>query len=351
MVLFITYLMKYCFQLIVCFLLLISVVGCKNSPVTTDQSIAAKDIFALNRQLGRGVNFGNALEAPKEGEWGMVLQEEFFELVKQGGFQSIRLPVKWSNYAAATAPYTIAPSFFQRIDWCIAQATKRGLNIVINVHHYEGLDDRPVEHVERWLAIWEQVAARYKDQPDQVYFELYNEPHNELNQYWNQYLTRGIDAVRKTNANRPIILGPTNWNNFSRLKDLLLTGDKNLIVTFHYYEPFHFTHQDAGWVNGSDAWKGTKWEGTKAEMDKVKEHFDLVAAWSKQQNRPIYLGEFGSYSKADENSRLRWTEFIRAEAEKRGFSWSYWEFGAGFGIYDREKKQWRENLWRSLVPK
>jgi endoglucanase len=62
------------------------------------------------------------------------------------------------------------------------------------------------------------------------------------------------------------------------------------------------------------------------------------------------MGEFGSYSKADQDSRLKWTAFVRNEAEKRGFSWSYWEFGSGFGIYDRDKKQWKNELVKALIP-
>ncbi len=329
-------------------------ISCKNSnisltPAATDSN-AGKDIFALNQQLGSGVNFGNALEAPKEGEWGMVIQERFFDLVKEGGFKSIRLPVKWSNYALAAEPFTIQPTFFERIDWCIAQATKRGLNIVVNVHHYENLDNKPAENVARWVGIWEQVAARYKDQSDKVYFEIYNEPHNELNNYWNGYLLKGIEAIRKTNATRPIILGGINWNGLWNLKDLRLPNDKNLIVTFHYYEPFQFTHQEAEWVDGANAWKGTKWQGAKADTDKVIEQMNIVDTWAKQNNRPIYMGEFGSYSKADQDSRVKWTTFVRNEAEKRGFSWSYWEFGAGFGIYDRDKNLWRNDLLKALIP-
>lgn len=337
--------------LIITIFCLLSFQYCKNVNTSVAPKLpqSEKGIFELNKQLGAGVNFGNALEAPKEGEWGMVIQESFFDLVKQGGFKSIRLPVKWSNYALVRSPFTIQEDFFKRIDWCINQATQRGLNIVVNIHHYEGLDDQPTLNVDRWVGIWEQIAERYKNQSDKVYFEIYNEPHNELNKYWNDYLLKGIAAIRKSNPTRPIILGGINWNGLWDLKNLRLPDDKNLIVTFHYYEPFQFTHQEAEWVDGSTAWKGTKWQGTKADTDKVLEQMTIVETWAKQNNRPIYMGEFGSYSKADQDSRIKWTAFIRKEAEKRGFSWSYWEFGAGFGIYDRDKKQWRQDLLNALT--
>ena len=48
-------------------------------------------------------------------------------------------------------------------------------------------------------------------------------------------------------------------------------------------------------------------------------------------------------------TRVLWTTFVRSEIEKRGFSWAYWEFGAGFGVYDREAKVWREELLNALI--
>ena len=52
------------------------------------------DPFKMNKLLGRGVNLGNALEVPTEGEWGVVLKEEYFSIIKQAGFNSVRLPVR-----------------------------------------------------------------------------------------------------------------------------------------------------------------------------------------------------------------------------------------------------------------
>ena len=39
-----------------------------------------------------------------------------------------------------------------------------------------------------------------------------------------------------------------------------------------------------------------------------------------------------------------------AMASTRGFSWAYWEFGAGFGVYDREAKAWVEPIRQALLP-
>jgi endoglucanase len=310
----------------------------------------AKDIFAANQSLGRGINLGNALEAPKEGEWGVTLKEDYFRAIKEAGFDSVRLPVKWSAHAQAESPYTIDPEFFERVDWAIDQALKNKLNIVVNVHHYGEMDTDPDQHLPRLIAFWEQIGKRYKDQPASVYFELLNEPHDKLvDGKWNDVAAKLLATVRKTNPTRPVIIGPPFWNGIWALDKLKLPQDENVIVTVHYYDPFKFTHQGASWAEGSAAWKGTKWTGSDAEQAAVRKSFDQAAAWGKKHNKPIYLGEFGAYSQADMESRARWTKFITDEAEKRDFSWAYWEFCAGFGAYDREKNEWREPLKQALL--
>jgi endoglucanase len=60
---------------------------------------AEKDGFHYNRLLGRGINLGNALEAPKEGEWGMTLKAAYFQKIKDAGFNSVRIPIRWSSHA------------------------------------------------------------------------------------------------------------------------------------------------------------------------------------------------------------------------------------------------------------
>src|SRR3954462_10448135 len=106
----------------------------------TSLAAAEADIFAANKALGRGVNFGNALEAPNEGEWGMKLEADFFAKIKAAGFDHVRVPTKWSAHAAKESPYAIDARFFERIDWVLEQAEKNKLRVVLNMHHYEDLD-------------------------------------------------------------------------------------------------------------------------------------------------------------------------------------------------------------------
>ncbi len=322
--------------------------------VITAQSPPAKtDVFAVNRSLGRGINLGNALEAPKEGDWGLKLEARYFQIIAEAGFQTVRVPVKWSAHAAKEAPYTIDPRFFQRIDWVLEHATANKLNVVLNVHHYDEMDQQPQQHLPRLIALWEQIAKRYKDQPAVVVFELYNEPHDKfVDDQWNNAIPQLLKAVRATNPTRAVIVGPPHWNAIWALPKLKLPDDPNLILTVHYYEPFPFTHQGAHWApDNVKKLSGIRWQGTAAEMAELRQKFDQVADWAKKNQRPVFLGEFGAYEKADMDSRARWTAAVVREAEARGFSWAYWEFAAGFGAYDRTAQAWREPLLKALMPK
>ena len=238
---------------------------------------------ASRRSLGRGINLGNALEALKEGEWGVKLKAEYFTAIKKAGFATVRLPVRWSAHAGKDAPYTIEPTFAKRVDWAVDQALANELNIIVNVHHYGEMDDAPDENLPRLLGLWQQIATRYKDRPDRVCFELLNEPHGKLTEAkWNAAFPRLLAAVRQTNPTRPVIIGPGQWNSIRALDKLELPkDDRNLILTVHLYDPFEFTHQGAHWVKGSEKWLGRTWTGTDAEKAAITKQLEKAAAWAK----------------------------------------------------------------------
>lgn len=312
---------------------------------------ADNDAAYYNRQIGRGVNLGNALEAPHEGDWGLTLREEYFEEIKRAGFNSVRIPVKWSSHAGQTPPYTIDPTFLNRVDWAVDQTLHRGMTAILNVHNYDEMNFAPDEHLPRLTALWAQIADHFRNRPDRLIFELLNEPNGKLtDDLWNSMIPRLLAVVRKSNPRRIVIVGPSQWNSFDHLEKLVLPeSDRRLIVTFHYYNPFQFTHQGASWVQGSDRWKGTTWKGSEKQLEALRRDFDKAAAWAREKQRPLFMGEFGAYSQGDMDSRVLWTHAVAREAEKRGFSWGYWEFGAGFGIYDPASNAWRRPLLQALT--
>jgi endoglucanase len=312
-----------------------------------------EDVFALNRRLGRGINLGNALDAPREGEWGVTLDESYFKLIAEAGFNSVRIPVRWSAHASDQAPYTIDQQFLARVTWAVDHALARDLAVVLNFHHYQGMDRAPLQNVERLKGMWRQVADQFRSYPQTLLFELLNEPHDRLDAAtWNPIIAQLLSIIRESNPTRVVIIPPASGGLINGLNALQLPQDRRIIATVHYYNPFQFTHQGASWVGEqSRPWLGMTWMGTDQQRLAVQRDLDIAAGWARQNNVPIYLGEFGAYERADMDSRARWTRFVREQAEQRNMSWAYWEFCAGFGAYDREARQWRAPLLEALTGK
>jgi len=318
-------------------------------------SLPAADVFEQQRRLGRGLNLGNSLEAPKGASWGRPIAEEDLPRIKAAGFASVRLPVRWADYAAVDAPYTIEAAFLARVEGLVKSALKADLQVVLNVHHFDALDQDPVGQRPRFAAIWKQLAARFAGYPDSLQFELSNEPHGKHTaDEWNQNLLVALREIRPLHPDRAVHVGSVQWNQIAKLKDLRLPKeDRHLIAHIHYYSPFHFTHKNASWVKGSKEWKdGDTWEGTPAEQAAIRKDFETAQAWAKQEDRPIFLGEFGAAgSNPNLAARVRWTCFVRDTAEANGFTWAYWEYQANFGVWDPQAKQWRQDLLDALVGK
>lgn len=336
------------------------------------------------KRLGRGINMGNFLEAPNEGEWGITLKEEYFDIIKKAHFDTIRVPIKWSAHAALEKPFKIDEAFFERIDWVIANAKKYGLNIVISFNNYNEMYSDPDKNSARLTGIWAQIASRYRLSDLSVYYEILNEPHEALNgDKWNSVLRDTIKAIRKTDTYHTLIVSGDLWGSAYGLSNLKLPdAEENLICTFHTYTPMIFTHQGVTYAEKEHAYiKDIVWPGPpgrKAVLPKelennaeIKQWFDgynslplmenpggpspvlweldFAANWSKTNNRPVWLGEFGVTTNADMTSRINWLKFISTECKKREITWAYWDFCASCAAYDLKSNQWYEDILDALI--
>lgn len=304
----------------------------------------------LNAELGRGINFGNALDAPKEGDWGVLLKPEWFTWVADSGFTTVRIPVRWSAHALDAPPYTIDSVFMNRVVWAVDHALSAKLNVIIDMHHYDELTDNPESQKARFLAMWRQIASRFSEYPPELLLEILNEPRDQLDAAtWNKYLASAIDTIRAVQPRRTLVVGTTPWGGLPGLTQLRLPEDSNLIVTVHYYDPHTFTHQGASFEPGSLAWLGTTWHATPPQRSQVDEDVRTIVDWAAANGRPIFLGEFGTYGLVDSTSRAMYTEYLATSFEKAGFSWALWNFSSDFGIFNDSTQAWRTYLVAALV--
>jgi endoglucanase len=318
--------------------------------------------------LQRGVSFGNAMEAPKEGEWGWILSAFAFATVREAGLDHVRVPMRISAHAGDRPPYVLDDRFLQRIDWVIEQALSNDLGVVIDMHHYDELMQSPAEHADRLVGLWRQIAMRYRGLPDAVVYEILNEPMAKLTaEIWNPLLARVVAAIRAIDPARTLIVEGANWASAKDLRDTLELppGDPNIVASFHMYAPTYFTHQGAHWMPPRFGTRGIVFPGpppapivprrstlyskeSRAFFRRynseptetnpggpaaVIEQLEMAKAFADRTGLRVYLGEFGAIGHADLASRARWTRLVRTEAEKRGFGWAYWDFCQGFAVF------------------
>lgn len=309
--------------------------------------------WEMKERLGRGINMGNMFEAPTETEWGNPWKPEYFRIIAELGFTHVRLPVRWETTARSSSnpPYTISATFMNRIKLVVDSALANNLHIVFNMHHHEALFTNPAGQKDRFMAQWRQISEFFKDYPDSLLFEPLNEPNGNLTpELWNVFFPEVLSIIRETNPDRTVLIGTPEWGGLGGLPKLEIPDDDNIILTIHYYNPFNFTHQGAEWSGEqSQAWLGTKWFDTEADRAVIHNEFQLAKNISEEHNIPIHVGEFGAYSKADMESRARWTTYLARWFESQGFSWAYWEFSAGFGIYNPSTKKLVDPLVNALL--
>ncbi|HEY0043285.1 MAG TPA: glycoside hydrolase family 5 protein [Allosphingosinicella sp.] len=276
-------------------------------------------------------------------------QAKHFQIIRKGGFDFVR--VNLHAFRHMDEAHRLSAAWLDRLDWVVREATRAGLGVILDEHDFEFCGKDATACRPRLLAFWRQVAPRYRHAPSSVAFELLNEPHGELDAArWNALSAQALGIVRETNPTRTVVIGPTRWNNMNELPTLKLPAeDRNILVTFHSYEPFRFTHQGAPWANLAGVSGVTFGD---ADLPEIRAGFAKAADWARANRRPILLGEFGAYDKGGTPMAMRaaYTDAIAREAERNGFAWAYWQFDSDFIAYDIDKGAWVEPIRRALVP-
>lgn len=219
-------------------------------------------------RLDRGINLAGDFEVEPRGSWGSPIAPEDIETIADAGFDHVRIPVRWSSHTGPAPDFAIDETFASEVDALVERALAAGLTVVVDVHHFEELDASPRGERGRLLAIWRQLAERYRDHPPTLVFELLNEPIGAFTDdpsLWNELARETLTVIRETNPSRTVIIGPVEWNHPSRLDDLELPDDPNLVATIHVYDPAEFTVQGAPFIEPRLP-TGVTWNPTRRRL-------------------------------------------------------------------------------------
>ena len=295
------------------------------------------------------INLGGALEAPVEGQWGYEVRNQDLTRIARAGFDTVRLPVAWSEHTDTDAPYTISAEFLARTDDIIKAALEQELNIILNVHHYYKLMHNPDEHEDRLDAIWTQLSAHYEGWPENLMFEFLNEPHRRMTSDRVDAMNdRLLEIIRPRHPKRHVVLSGGRWGSLEGMMESNPPDDPYVITSFHYYNPHKFTHQGASFDPKAGP-MGQVW-GSEQERIELESVMAAAAHFRLRTGTPVFLGEFGVYADVPEQQRAEWTREVRLAAEAQQIGWCYFDWATTFRIYDLDRERWVGPIRQALLP-
>ncbi len=319
--------------------------------------------------LRRGINLGGWLsqcDHTKE-RYENFITEADFRRIKSWHFDHVRIPFDFNVIESETGERILKNCSY--LDRAIHWGRECGLNVVLDLHKAAGYDFNDFgdsqknnlfsneEAQNRFLRLWDFVSARYAGEPH-VAFELLNEVADvEFIRPWNSLIVRTVEAIRKNAPESPIIYGGVCWNSATFVKDLTPPPAKNILYTFHLYEPLLFTHQRAGWVEalkdvpeipytedmefyrrnsralgymGENIFRADcQRMGVEFFESFLKEAIDTA----QRQNVPLYCGEYGVIDRANPSETVKWFRDVHKTFEKFDIGhalWNYKEMDFGF---------------------
>lgn len=362
-----------------------------NAPA--DTGIAAGEASVLEKQAGKmrditsqelvkkiriGWNLGNSLDVceadtdgdgkvnqtPKPGKkvdetlWGNVkTTQKLFDHLKKDGINAVRIPVTWRDHIIDKEKNTIDPAWMDRVEEVVRYAYTKGMYVIINLHHDGGGDPdfgawirsaseggkTKKEVLERYKALWTQIATRFQNYSDYLIFEALNEvgfddmEEEKAFALLNEFNQTFVDIVRScggNNAKRHLLIAGY-WTDIEKtcngLEQGLFKMPKDTIkdreiLSVHYYTPWQFCT-----TNQQDTW------GSKEDVKQLHDLIDHLDKTCVRKGIPVIIGEYG-FGQNEQASCRYFTENIVKYTYDKGIASFLWDNGEQ---YDRTKMEWK----------
>jgi endoglucanase len=332
------------------------VFNAKSNPIS---QIITPEVFNRAQSLDCGISISWLDQT-----WNKAILDTFevnkndFKVLKTLGFKTIRLPVAFAFFESGGVP---DDKVFVRIDEVIRECKLYNFKLIIDYHYGKLNDTNYFTETPKIIALWLKLTKRYRhESPDNLFFELYNEPPHMNPQIWKDAAYNIVTAIRKIDRERTLLVGASNYNSLYELSRFVRLADSNIIYIFHFYEPFLFTHQGAEWVGDQVATVGVpfpyngenfpkinpKAKNTSGEKNyneypidgneqSVKDKLQIVKNWGDKYDVPIICGEYGVYNKyADLDSRCRYIRAVRANLKAMHIPGILWDYNTNFSIFN-----------------
>lgn len=286
------------------------------------------------------------------------VEEQDIAKVASWGVDHVRLPFDFNIVQAEDDSFI--EDGFERIAKAIGWAKKYGLKIVLDLHKTKGFSFDEGEKESGFFdseklqngfyALWEEMAKRFGNDPENVAFELLNEITDQsFIDDWNRISTECIKRIRQY-APRVLILVGSYWNNAPEaVKDLAAPADENVIFNMHCYDPLKFTHQGATWTSQIVQEERYSFEEIGIDANYFKERFASAVETANKYNTALYCGEYGVIDRATPEDTVKWYKAIHEAFEELGIGRSAWNYKEmDFGLSDARMSGVIEELIKYL---
>ena len=237
---------------------------------------------------------------------------------------------------------------------------------ILRSHHFNA-KDKPLwtdpKAQDRFLDLWKDLSAELKAYPNNLLaYELMNEPVADNAEDWNKLVEKLLKSIRQTEPHRKIVIGSNRWQSVSTFDQLRIPeGDRDIILSFHFYTPMLITHYKASWTSvgkydgpvnypgqivppeeiaklPADIAKIVKQNNGVYNRKVLEELLEKPLQIAKKYDLPLYCGEWGCLSTTPRKARMQWYADVRFNLEKNNIAWANWDYKGGFGIIGRGEK-------------
>lgn len=323
--------------------------------------LTALTLTVLNtyQGLSQGINI-SGLEKTWESDNHLEFQyfKKTLKHLKRRNVNEIRIPVDldhWINKSTKERSER-----FKRLVYKLNKfAHKKNVTIIwANFDHdltYKNYKDRIKLIYKNWLTFLDYIEYN-GDTHKSTYFEIINEPKIYPNEWYaaSQVI---IEKIRSVHPRARIIIGASNYNSIYELSRMEPLPQSNIIYSFHFYEPFIFTHQGTDWTGPQNSTLGIPFPYDSLSMpelsDKAKDtdgeinfrdyqltgtlkaivdKLHIVNEWQDRHNVEVWCTEYGVTKNADKVSRKKYLNKVGLALrfyDIRGF---LWEYKGNFGV-------------------
>jgi endoglucanase len=317
----------------------------------------------LASKIKLGWNIGNTLEAiGSETAWGNPkVTKALIDFIKQSGFNAVRIPCSWNQYANASAQ--IQTEWLNRVKEVVQYCVDDSMYAILNIHWDGGWLENNCTTAKqdavnsKQKAFWKQIAVKLRDFDEHLLFASANEPNVEDAAQMNvllSYHQTFINTVRSTGGRNSyrilVVQGPsTDIEKTNNLMNTLPADPvaNRMMVEIHYYTPYQFClmNEDATWGkmfyywgqgyhSTADLARNATW-GEEADVDN---YFGMMKAKFVDKGIPVVLGEYEAMRRTSLSgealtlhlaSRAYYLKYVTQQAKANGILPFYWDAGSG----------------------